>query len=86
MNHPEIFIHQHAADALRALAKPEAILAFIKRLHSNPNLTGDHREADPRGRMIDVKVLGRHAVLYFNDPFAGLIRILDIRHTEASGR
>lgn len=78
-----VYINSHAADNLKALAKPQAIIAFIDRLNSNPETVGDYRQPDPRGRMIEVKILGRHAVLFFNDPFAGLIKVLDIRHTEA---
>ena len=78
-----IYVHGHAASSLKALAKPEAIIDFIGRLKSNPETVGDYRQPDPRGRMIEVKILGRHAVLFFNDPFAGLVKILDIRNTEA---
>ena len=84
MNEPLVYLHTHAADRLQALAKPQAIIAFINQLKSNPETVGDHRQPDPRGRMIEVKILGRHAVLFFNDPFAGLIKVLDIHNVEAT--
>lgn len=83
MTETQIYVHGHAADSLKALAHPEVIVDFISRLQSDPTVTGDHRQPDPRGRMIDVKILGRHAVLFFSDPFAGMIKILEIRNTEA---
>lgn len=83
MTETMIYVHGQAVDRLKALAKPEPIIHFISRLKSNPETIGDYRQPDPRGRMIEVKILGRHAVLFFNDPFAGLIKILDIRNTEA---
>jgi hypothetical protein len=82
MNEPLVYLNTHAVDTLQALAHPESIIAFIHQLKTNPSTVGDYRQPDPRGRMIEVKILGRHAVLFFNDPFAGLIKILDIRHTE----
>lgn len=83
MNEPLIYLNTHAVDRLESLAKPQAVVRFINQLKSNPETTGDYRQPDPQGRMIEVKVLGRHAVLFFNDPFAGLIKVLDVRNVEA---
>ncbi|NWK54481.1 hypothetical protein HW115_02585 [Verrucomicrobiaceae bacterium N1E253] len=77
-----VYVHQHAADQLRSLARPDAIVDFINQLQSRPGTVGDHRQPDPRGRMVEVKILGRHAVIFFSDPFAGMIKILDICHIE----
>jgi hypothetical protein len=78
-----VYLHSHAVNRLEALAQPQAIITFIKQLKSNPTTIGDYRQPDPQGRIIEVKILGRHAVLFFNDPFAGLIKVLDIRNVEA---
>lgn len=79
-----IYLHCQAADRLRALSDRQALLEFIDRLKANPTETvGDYAQPDPRGRMIEVKILGRQAVLFFKDPFADLVKILDIRHVEA---
>lgn len=84
MTKTQIYLHGHAVGNLRNLAHPDKILSFIERLKTNPLTVGDYRQADPQGRMIEVKILGRHAILFFKDPFAGIIKILDIRNTEAS--
>lgn len=87
MNQTLIYIHTLAADHLNDLGNPTAktdISNFITRLGSNPELCGDYRQPDPRGRMIEVKLIGRQAVIFFKDPFANLVKILDIRNVEAS--
>ena len=78
-----VYLHCHAADQLRALSKPKTMMAFLDRLQANPTETlGDYSQPDPRGRMIEVKILGRHAILFFKDPFADLVKVLDIRNVE----
>ena len=82
MHDPLIYPHTHAVERLTSLGRPQAIIDFINQLASNPQTLGDYRQPDPRGRMLEVKILGRQAVLFFNDPFAGLIKVLDVRNTE----
>jgi len=79
----DVYIHQHVKDRLQAIGNRSSIINFINQLSSNPETLGDYREPDPRGRMIEVKILGRQAVLFFKDPFAEIVKILDIRNTEA---
>lgn len=86
MNKALIYIHSLAADHLSSLGNPEAkkeVSHFITKLGSNPELYGDYRQPDPRGRMMEVKLVGRQAVIFFKDPFANLVKILDIRNVEA---
>lgn len=78
-----IYVHAHAAEHLNNIGNKAHILEYIDRLKSNPEAVGDYREPDARGRMIEVKILKRHALLYFKDPFAGIIKILDIRNVES---
>ena len=83
MTNTLIYIHSLASDHLNKLGKKGDIVKFINQLETNPETVGDYRQPDPRGRMIEVKILGRHAVLFFKDPFAGLVKILDIRNVES---
>ena len=83
MNNTLVYIHSHASDHLRSLANNEDVVSFINQLESNPETIGDYRQPDPRGRMIEVKLLGRQAVLFFSDPYANIVKILDIRNVEA---
>jgi len=79
----QVYLHSHASDHLKAIGNSTAIIAFIDKLEQNPEAVGDYRQPDPRGRMIEVKILGRQAVLFFKDPFANIVKILDIRNVEA---
>lgn len=82
-----IYIHSLASEHLQGLGNREtkaAISHYIQKLGSDPSLTGDYAQPDPRGRMMEVKLIGRQAVIYFRDPFANLVKILDIRNLEAS--
>ena len=83
MTNTLIYIHSLASDHLNKLGKKGDIVKFINQLETNPETVGDYRQPDPRGRMIEVKILGRQAVLFFKDPFAGLVKILDIRNVES---
>ncbi|MDC0088004.1 hypothetical protein OAI07_00520 [Akkermansiaceae bacterium] len=86
MNKTIIYIHALAADYLNSLGNPDAkiqISEFITKLGSNPELCGDYRQPDPRGRMMEVKLIGRQAIIFFKDPFANLVKVLDIRNIEA---
>ncbi|MBT8036974.1 MAG: hypothetical protein KJO21_05470 [Verrucomicrobiae bacterium] len=83
MNNTLVYLHSHASDSLRKLANHEHVIRFINQLEANPQTVGDYRQPDPRGRMIEVKLLGRQAVLFFSDPYANIVKVLDIRHVEA---
>ncbi len=84
MPNTQVFLHHHAVDHLLAIGNPSGIAAFIDQLKHNPETVGDYRLPDPRGRMIEVKILGRQALLFFKDPFANIIKILEIRNVEAA--
>lgn len=78
-----VYVHDHVADRLQNIGNKAHIVEYINRLRTDPEAVGDHREPDPRGRMIEVKILKRHALLFFKDPFAGIIKILDLRNVES---
>ena len=79
-----LYLHNHATDQLRALVDRSRLLDFLVQLQHNPVETvGDYAQPDPKGRSIEVKILGRHAVLFFKDPFADIVKVLDILHVES---
>lgn len=80
----EVYLHTLAEDHLQSIGNVSSVLSFIDQLENNPETVGDYRLPDPRGRMIEVKVLGRQAILFFKDPFANIIKILEIRNVEAA--
>ena len=82
MNNTLVYLHSHAADRLQSLGNKAPVADFIELLETNPEVVGDYRQPDPRGRMIEVKLLGRQAVLFFKDPFANIVKVLEIRNVE----
>lgn len=77
-----VYLHSYAADHLKKLGNQVLIKDFFSQLQSNPETVGNYRFSDPRGRIIEVKILGRQALFFFKDPFANVVKILDIRNVE----
>jgi len=84
MSNTQIYLHNLAEDHLQSIGNSSQLHDFIDQLASNPDTVGDYRLPDPRGRMIEVKIIGRQALLFFKDPFANIIKILEIRNVEAA--
>ncbi|MBT8044781.1 MAG: hypothetical protein KJO79_07510 [Verrucomicrobiae bacterium] len=78
-----VYLHSHVVDHLAAMGNKQAVIGFINRLASSPEVVGDYQQPDPRGRMIEVKLLGRQAILFFRDPYADIIKILELRNVES---
>ena len=76
-------LHTEVSMALMQLAKRKPIVDFINALAADPSLSGDDSQLDPRGREYQVKLIGRHALVYFVDPYAQQTRILTLQHLEA---
>ena len=83
MTETQIYLPSPVAEHLQKLGDKKEIVQYIDRLVSNPETVGDYRQPDPRGRMIEVKIIGRHALLFFKDPFAGIAKIIDLRNVES---
>lgn len=84
MTNTQIYVHSHVADHLLRISNISQLTLFIDQLGKNPEVVGDYRLPDPRGRMIEVKILGRQALLFFKDPFANIVKILEIRNVETA--
>lgn len=84
MPNTQIYLHNLAEDHLQGIGNVSQVREFIDQLARNHDTVGDYRLPDPRGRMIEVKVLGRQALLFFKDPFANIVKILEIRNVEAA--
>ena len=78
-----IYLHTHVADYLQKLGNQKSLIAFLRRLKSEPETLGSYRFPDPRGRTIEVKIIGRYAMLFFKDPYANVIKIIDLRNVES---
>jgi hypothetical protein len=83
MTNTSVYLHNHVVDQLKKLGQKSIIEAFLQRLKSNSEILSNYRFSDPRGRIIEVKILGRHALFFFKDPYANIVKILDLRNVES---
>lgn len=77
-----MILHKDAEGAIRRMQDSSHVLAFLKQLERYPASPGDNYELDPRGNPIQFKVLKRHVLIYFRDPFANETRIMDLQNVE----
>ncbi|NJM55606.1 MAG: hypothetical protein HC841_06560 [Verrucomicrobiae bacterium] len=76
----EVFVNEQAlGNAPRSGAPLQAILKFIRALADAPNTIGDFSEVDGAGRVVQVKVIGRHAITYWPDHAVCEVKITHIR-------
>jgi hypothetical protein len=60
--------------------KDQVLLAHhVSRLAEKPEALGDYRQEDDAGRPIEVRVYGRHAVLYWLDHAVAKLMVVEIR-------
>lgn len=78
-----VYLHNHVADRLKKIGRQEPVQTFLDRLQVNSEIVGNYRFTDPRGRIVEVKILGRHAIFFFKDPFANIVKVLDLRNVES---
>jgi hypothetical protein len=61
-----VYINEAAlASAPRSGQERELVLRFVKALGRNPFINGDFSEKDAAGRTIQVKIVGRFAVIFW---------------------
>lgn len=77
----KVYYSEQALTFSLALPRKDQVLLthFIARLGEKPNREGDYREADDEGRLIEVSVHGRHAILYWIDHAVAKLMIAEIR-------
>ncbi len=77
-----MILHNDAENALRLMKDSSAVLWFLQKLENYPATLGDHYELGLNGEPIQFKVIKRHVLIYFRDPFANETRVLDLLHEE----
>jgi hypothetical protein len=77
-----MILHNDAVRAIERMHDSSHILKFLQKLQLYPATQGDHFELDVNGRPIQLKVLKRHVLIYYRDPFANETRILDLLQAE----
>ena len=77
----KVFYSEQALAFSLARSRKEQVLLthFISRMAEKPGLQGDYREADDEGRLIEVCVIGRHAILFWIDHAVSKLMVVEIR-------
>ncbi len=57
-------------------------MRFIRSLANNPNTVGDFAEKDDASRIVQVKVVGRHAVTFWADHAVSEIKVTHIKSAD----
>jgi hypothetical protein len=77
------YSEQALAFSLALPRKVQVMLThFIGRLAEKPGIEGDYREPDDEGRLIEVRVHGRHAILFWMDHAVSKLMVVEIRLAE----
>jgi hypothetical protein len=78
-----IYINEAAlAFAPRSNLQREKIMKFVRSLSDNPNTPGDFPEKDNAGRIVQVKIIGRHAVTFWADHAVSEIKVTHIKSAD----
>lgn len=82
--HYKIFLSEQAALLFASLGRREQVLLhrFIRRLGDSPQSPGDYRESDDEGRMVEVSVHERHAVLFWADHAVSKLMVVELREAD----
>lgn len=77
----KVYYSEQALTFSLALPRKEQVTLtyFIGRLAEKPGHEGDYHEPDNEGRLIEVSVHGRHAVLYWLDHAVAKLMVVEIR-------
>jgi len=76
-----VYVEARVAESIPQLktAERERVLRFFHKLRTDPFLEGDYTEHDDIGRLLQVFVMGRHAVVFWTDHAVKEIKILDLK-------
>lgn len=78
-----VFISEQAlASAPRSGVQREAVMRFIRSLAHNPNAAGDFIEKDQAGRVVQVRVIGRHAITFWADHAVSEIKVTHVKSAD----
>ncbi|GEM_PF-720177 len=79
----EVFLSLSALDKLRSLkgAQRTGIARFIDSLKENPSSQGDYTTVDETGRILQITLIERYAVIYWHDSPVSEIKVTAIIST-----
>ncbi len=76
-----VYVESHIAESFPRMKAQDRniLLRLMKTLRTNPFLEGDYTERDDIGRLMQVVVAGKHAVVFWADHAAKEVKVLDLR-------
>ena len=76
-----VYVQSSVAESLMSLKAKDrdSLLRFIRRLQTNPFSEGDYVERDEIGRLLQVCVIGRHAIIFWTDHAVKEVKIIDLK-------
>lgn len=81
MSSYSVYIEARVAESLPRLKsiERERLLRFLHKLRADPFVAGDYIEHDDIGRLLQVFVIGRHAVVFWADHAVKEVKVLDLK-------
>jgi len=76
-----VYVQSAVAESLLSLKSKEQdkLLRHFRRLRTNPFTEGDYVERDEIGRLLQVLVVGRHAIVFWSDHAVKEVKIIDLK-------
>lgn len=84
----ELYIRREVFQALENIVGPtrDKALRFMESLPENPFKEGDFTVRDDTGRLVQVKLIGEHALYYWADHAAKEIRLVELVDADQAER
>jgi hypothetical protein len=76
-----VFVESHIAELFPQLKVKERnqILRLLNKLRTHPFLEGDYVERDDIGRLMQVVIVGRNAIVFWADHAVKEVKVIDLR-------
>jgi hypothetical protein len=76
-----VFVESHIAESFPQMKPKERnqFLRLFRKLRHDPFLEGDYVERDHIGRLLQVVIVGQHAVVFWTDHAVKEVKVIDLR-------
>ena len=76
-----VFVESHIAELFPQMKFKERnqFLRLFRKLRNDPFMEGDYVERDHIGRLLQVLIVGQHAVVFWADHAVNEVKVIDLR-------
>ena len=76
-----VFVESHIAELFPQMKIKERnqFLRLFRKLRNDPFMEGDYVERDHIGRLLQVLIVGQHAVVFWADHAVNEVKVIDLR-------